>query len=217
MGPEYGLLQLVAPVDLAKLKATTPTFGHHGIELLAVHKKEVHTGLVWKEHRTPQLLFRDGEKVPKQAVLRLRIPHVGDKIARQLPLAEEPDGSGLHTCSSTASLRGKVQAPSSRLPRKQSPKDLKARREHGQQETKPELPTKRKRSTTAATRAGKDVTRGRDAQDCREPHKTSMSLAGTGVARRPARTPSRKISCLRRERLEILAGSLLRPGFSGLK
>ena len=39
-----------------------------------------------------------------------------------------------------------------------------------------------------------------------------MSLAGTGVARRPARTPSRKISCLKRERLEILAGSLLRPG-----
>ena len=90
VGPDYGLLQLVAPVDLAKLKATTPNFAWHEIELLAVHKKEVHTGLLWKEHRTPQLLFRDGEKVPKQAVLRLRVPQIGEKIARQLPLAEEP-------------------------------------------------------------------------------------------------------------------------------
>ena len=90
VGPGYGLLQLVAPVDLAKLKATTPSFAWHGIELLTVHNKEVHTGLLWKEHRTPQLLFRDGEKVPKQAVLRLRVPQIGEKIARQLPLAEEP-------------------------------------------------------------------------------------------------------------------------------
>ena len=87
---DYGLLQLVAPVDLAQLKAATAKFGLNGIELLAVHKKEVHRGLLWKERGAPQLVFQDGEKVPKQAVLRLKVSRVGEKIARQLPLAEEP-------------------------------------------------------------------------------------------------------------------------------
>ena len=89
VGPDYGLLQLVAPVDLAQLKAAAGSFRLEGIELLAVHKKEVHRGLLWKE-RTAQLFFRDGEKVPKQAVLRLRVSRIGERIARQLPLAEEP-------------------------------------------------------------------------------------------------------------------------------
>ena len=86
VGPGYGLLQLVAPVDLAQLKAATESFGLNGIELLAVHKKEVHRGLLWKERGAPQLVFQDGEKVPKQAVLRLKVSRIGAKIARQLPL-----------------------------------------------------------------------------------------------------------------------------------
>ena len=76
-------------MDLAKLKAATMNLSFHQIELRAVHKKEVHTGLVWKEHRTPQLLFGDGEKVPKQATLHLRVPDIADKIVRQLPHTEE--------------------------------------------------------------------------------------------------------------------------------